>query len=169
MATPRALFGSFASHIPMYLTMLIAQSPSFTLIMHRKSASNTIVASYYGPLDFLDSQELFDVTFPFPDPTDTATEPTQSILNQPTSLVNCCTMQEFIRALREDCIGTVNFITSEPSNGIGEILSQFHMEYSLHGKQFKVHPTSVYNKYLQVIYLLPEDSQNWRFTFYDLS
>jgi hypothetical protein len=82
METPRALLGSFASPDTTHLSTMTAQSPAFALNMHRTFASNTIFASYYGLLNFLDSQELFDAAFPFPDPMDTVAEPKKSVITQ---------------------------------------------------------------------------------------
>jgi hypothetical protein len=121
--------------------------------------------SYHGPLDFLISQELSDATFPFPEPTDIVTEPKKSVLNQLASLVHRCTMHTFLHALYEDYVGTIEDMTFESINDISKTLRQFRMEYSIQGKQCKVYPTSVYRKYLQVMHLLPDDSQKWGFTF----
>jgi hypothetical protein len=149
----------------MNLATLTAQSPSFVLSMHRKSASNTIITSYHGPLEFLDTQELYYEAFPFSDPTGTVAEPKKSVLDRLTSLVYRCTMGAN-HGLHEYCAGMVEEVTFKAIHDIGEAIRKFRMKHSLHGKQFKVQHITVYKNYIQVIYLLLEDSQKPGLTVY---
>jgi hypothetical protein len=79
-----------------------------------------------------------------------------------------CVLYACLQAFHKDYIDTMDDLCFEATIGIGESLCYYHMECVLHGKQVMVPPTVVYTKYKYLIYLLPEDCQNWGFIFYDL-
>jgi hypothetical protein len=72
---------------------------------------------------------------------------------------NRCGLHAYLHVLREDYVDTVDGLSFEAINGIGETLHSYKMEYSMHGRQYKIAPTAVYQNYLHLIYLPPDDCQ----------
>jgi hypothetical protein len=165
IATPRRLFGTPA---PTDIASLTAQSPAFAAQMKSKFTTSTTVVSYHGHLDFLDCQEGFDEVFPNPVPLDIVEDPKVPVAKAIKSFAENCGLYAYLHALREDYVGTTEDLSLEAINGIGESLRKYRMEYTVQGKQLKATPTAVYKKFMALAYLLPEDCQQWGFTFYDL-
>jgi hypothetical protein len=166
-STPRNLFSSVTCGRTDTAT-LVVMSPAFARSMLRDRAGTTIVTSYHGPLDSMDNQVGFNKHFPSPEPKDITKEPAKLVAYQLNVLVDRCALRAFLHVLREDYVGTIEDMSFEAISAVDKILRQYRMEYSLHGKHFKVLPTAVYMQYLKVIYLLPENSQKWGFSLYNL-
>jgi hypothetical protein len=99
--------------------------------MLRDTTGTTIVTSYHGTLYFLDNQVGFNKQFPTPEPMDITKDPVKPVAAQLGALVERCALHAFLHALREDCVGTMEDMSFEAINAVGEILHQYHMEYTL--------------------------------------
>jgi hypothetical protein len=105
------------------------------------------------------TKDTFAVAFQSPFPIDTTKEPKTPVWNEMLAFTYHCSMYAYLQAIREDCVGSANDfredcvgssndLTFEASNGIGERLHHYSMEYSLQGKRVKVSTTAVYKRYI---------------------
>jgi hypothetical protein len=160
-STPRNLF---------VLPSLQATSPALVhcIAQYHGDDTSLVINSYHGRLDFLDSQANFDEVYTKPVPIDPYETDTPSVLINMKAFASRCGLYAFLRTLRQDYVRTVDDLSFEAICGIGETLRGYSMEYTVHGKLCTATPATLYGKYLNLTYLLPDDSRQWGFTLYDI-
>jgi hypothetical protein len=102
------------------------------------TAPSTMVTSYHGSFEFLDSQAGFDDCFPKLKLLGINQYSKEPMLTSMKSFSDQCGLYAHLRAFSEDYVGTVDAISFEAINNIGETLRSYKMEYSIHGKQYTV-------------------------------
>jgi hypothetical protein len=133
------------------------------------SDDSSVAISFHGPWNFMDSQEVFSIVLTEDlIPHDPCWTDNSAVMENMRAYAARCGMYAFLRTVREDYVGTVDDLSYDAICGIGETLRGFSMEYSVHGKIHKCTPATLYTKYLNVIFLLPDDSRTWGFTLYDI-
>jgi hypothetical protein len=142
-------------------------SPCMTAVLSSTTPSGS---SYYGSLNFLDSQSAFDLSFPHPIPLrvvtlSTATLSIDSLLLQKsiTAFVDQCKFRIFVPIFCSDYVGTTNRNDAASLNATNKALKQLFTSSCnpSNGQWLNLTPNELYAKYSTLTPLLPVRVSLW--------
>ena len=144
----------------------VALSPRMTAVL---ASSNTSGSSYFGSLEFLDSQLAFDATFPNPVPLVVAVSPSgvsidstflRISLNQ---FIDCCKFHLFIPLFRSDYVGSSNRDDTASLHATIQALKKPAMSYRnpTSGHWVNMSPDELFAAYADLTPLLPNKVSLW--------
>lgn len=141
-------------------------SPRMTAVLNSTSTSGS---SYFGPLDFLDFQASFDLTFPHPVPLSVTASPNAGALVDSLSLtvlidkfIDRCKFHLFVPIYRSDYVGTFARDDAASLQATVAALKKLSMSSrSPSGVWTNMHPDEVFAAYSNLIPLLPFKVSVW--------
>jgi hypothetical protein len=102
-----------------------------------------VVVSYHGPIDFLEDQTTFDEVFQNRKPFDPHWTDNPLVQQEMRAFATRCGVYAFLRAVREDYVGTVRNLSFDAICAIGEKLRTYRMEYTVQDKIHKCTPATL--------------------------
>jgi hypothetical protein len=132
--------------------------------------AGTSGSSYYGSLDFLDSQASFDLTFHRPAPLLVTVSPTVGLLidsiSPPASLntfLDQCKFRVFIPIFRSDYVGTADRDDAASLHATVQALKKHAMtsRHPVSGHWINLTPDELYAAYAELTPLLPNKVSLW--------
>ena len=142
-------------------------SPRMTAVLASTVASGS---SYYGSLDFLDSQSVFDLTFPNPLPlrvipssTTSLSVDSLSLQQSLTAFIDQCKFQVFLPIFRSDYVGTADRNDAASLHATVQALKKLSMSYRnpANGHWLNLTPDELYAEYSALTPLLPARVSLW--------
>lgn len=145
-------------------------SPRMTAAL---ASTNDSSSSYFGSLEFLDSQSAFDRTFPHPIPF--IVTPSASNRSVPLSIdsasvskvihafINQCKFRIFLPIFRSDYIGTANRDDAASLLATVQSLNKYSMSFRnpTSGQWTNLTPDELFAEYANLTHLLPPDVSLW--------
>jgi hypothetical protein len=141
-------------------------SPRMTAVL---TLANSSHSSYFGPLDFLDSQTAFDLIFPNPVPLLVTTSPTGASIDSLSlsvsldKFLDTCKFQLFVPIFRSDYVGTFTRNDAASLQATVAALKKLSMSsrHPTSGAWVTMQPDEVFAAYSNLIPLLPSNVSVW--------
>jgi hypothetical protein len=138
-------------------------SPRMTAVLAANTSSGGF--SYHGSLDFLDSQSIFDSTFPVPTPliVTKSSVDAVSIRKAINLVIDQCKFRAFVPIFRSDYVGTADRNDSLSLHATVQTLKKFNMSTRnpSTGHWTNISPDEVFAEYSALTPLLPTQVSLW--------
>jgi hypothetical protein len=146
---------------------LSVMSPRMSAVLASTATSNS---SYFGTLDFLDSQSAFEAVFP--DPVPLLVTPTTAgavsvdstaLLVKLLAFIDRCKFQLFVPIFRCDYVGTADRDDAASLHATIQALKRPSMSYRHHssGQWVNLTPDELFSEYAELTPLLPDNVSLW--------
>ena len=153
-------------------TLAISHSLTPKMDRVRSVATSTEVMTYTGSLDFLDSQDIFDVVFGN-DPSmltliprkkgQCATKNTDYLIQERNEFCNLCRLHIFCDSVQLKYVGTDIYDSQKMLADISLAVSKLRMFYSVRGRRISLTPDDLFSHFTAFLPLLSPNAMSWSF------